>query len=201
MSLRSPRGERVIGLKRALHGTALGHVLLTVSLAANVFFGLQYFRSARVVRGRAAATTVKPGTRLPPIEAFSLDGDRVVVSCPQSKKGTVLYVFSPECHWCEQNLPNIVALKSQIGDRYEFVAVSLSEKGLREYIRDRGFPLTVLVRPTPVSLSAYQLGSTPTTYLLSPDHVVVHGWVGAYSGTTQHAIERAFGVLLPGLAG
>ena len=175
------------------------HVLLTLSLAANVFFGLQYFKSPGL-RGNSATTTVKAGTRLPPIEAFSLAGDRVVISCPQGKKGTLLYVFSPQCHWCDQNLPNIVALKSQVGEQYEFVAVSLSEKGLREYIRDRGFPLTVLVRPTSASLSAYYLRSTPMTYLLSPDHVVVHGWVGAYSGTTLHTIERAFGVHLPGLA-
>jgi hypothetical protein len=200
VSLLSPRSERVIGLKRDWHSAAVVQVLLTVSLAANVFFALQYFRSARV-RARSAAITVKAGTRLPPIEAFSLDGNRVVISCPQSKKGTVLYVFSPECRWCEQNLPNILSLKSQVGDQYEFVAVSLSENGLREYIRNRGFPLTVLVRPTPASVSAYQLRSTPTTYLLSPDHVVVHGWVGAYTGITQHAIERAFGVQLPGLAG
>ena len=113
----------------------------------------------------------------------------------------MLYLFSPECHWCEQNLPNIVALKSQVGDQYEFVAVSLSDKGLGEYIRNRGFPLTVLVRPTPVSVSAYQLRSTPTTYLLSRDHVVVYCWVGAYSGTTLDSIERAFGVQLPGFAG
>lgn len=190
----------LIGWKRAWQSAAVVHILLTVSLAANVFFGLQYFRSARMPT-RSAPIVLKAGTRLPPLEAFSLDGNRVVISCPQSKKGTVLYVFSPECRWCERNLTNILSLESQVGDQYEFFAISLSENGVREYVRNRGFPFTVLVRPTPASMSAYQLRSTPTTYLLSPDHVVVDGWVGAYTGTTQQAIERAFGVQLPGLGG
>jgi hypothetical protein len=185
----------------SLRHAALGlpYVLLTVSLSANVFLGLQYTRS-RASR-QISAATVKPGTRLPPIDAFSLDGVSTVVHCPKGKKGTVLYVFSVQCRWCEQNLPNIVSLESQVRQQYEFVGVSLSEEGLRQYIHDRKFPLTVLIRPSSESKSAYQLRSTPTTYLLSPDGVVVASWIGAYQGGTLSAIERTFGVHLPGLRG
>ena len=176
----------------------LPYALLTASLAANGYFALLYVGNNNPVR-RPSPHAVQAGVGLPPIEAASLDGVPTIVTCPREKRGTVVYIFTPQCHWCDENTANVNVLARYLKDDYSFVGLSLSEQGVREYIRSRELSFTVLIRPSRASRSAYQLRSTPMTYLLSPHGVVVDSWVGAYAGETLARIERRFGVRLPGL--
>jgi hypothetical protein len=62
------------------------------------------------------------------------------------------------------------------------------------------FTFPVYANPTPETVRALGLGSTPQTILISPEGEVLKSWAGAYVGRVRPEVEVFFGVNLPGLS-
>ena len=170
-------------------------LLLVASLSLNVYLGW------RVKRGSVDPDIphkVEPGTIVGPITALSLDGTAQTISYRETAKPTVLYVLSPECIWCERNRDNIAKL-TELGDRFRFVGISLTERGLSEYVKKYQFKFPIYMRVTPESMTSLGLGTTPQTIVISPEGRVLKVWSGAYTERTRGEIEEYFQTRLPGL--
>jgi peroxiredoxin len=172
--------------------------ILGVSLAVNLL--LAY----RIRQGNPSSASVKVaplpvGTAVSPIKAQSLDGGEVTISYKDSSQPLVIYVFTPQCAWCVRNLVNLKAILTQKRDSYRFIALSLTDKDLKQYVAEQQIDVPVFINPGDEARKQYGLGGTPQTIIVSPDGKVLQNWVGAYTGARQAEVERFFGVSLPGL--
>lgn len=167
-------------------------VLLAVSLTANVFL----YRHYRPTMPLMPESSV--GQQVPEFVDTSLGGGTVPV---RFNKPVVLYVFSPSCVWCDRNLDNARRLESHVAGKYQFVAVALESKNLREYVAKNGLEWTIVANISPEVQKAYGMAGTPQTILIDSGGTVRHVWSGAFLGASASEIEQVFGVKLPGLKG
>jgi peroxiredoxin len=181
-----------------------GHVtvlttLLIISVVINV--GL----SAKVGQLRSAIDTLKDENRLkadmpaPAIQAKKLDGEAALINYAGSNMPTILYIFSPQCHWCASNLENAKALYNGTSGKYRFLALSLSEEKLGEYVAENKIEFPVYSGLSEETRSAYKLGGTPETIVVSADGRILKTWMGTYSPNVLPEVEQYFNVRLPGL--
>lgn len=111
----------------------------------------------------------------------------------------MLYIFTPDCHWCARNLENIKAVGGQVGNRYRLIGISLSGDKLEEYLAQSQLNFPVYHSPTDASRLAYDMVATPTTIIISKEGKVVRIWRGAYGTDRQEEVEHFFNIKLPGL--
>jgi len=127
-----------------------------------------------------------------------LDGTDAVIAYT-TLRATVLHVFSPNCGWCERNLPNIATLADSIGGRFDVYGVSLTDKDVDSYVRSRRISYPVVVASDEARVQ-YKLGGTPQTLVVAPGGRLIKNWRGAYQTTMLNEVESFFGVVLPGLS-
>jgi thioredoxin-related protein len=186
-------------LKRARKLDFVILVLLIGSLILNVYLG---WNNKRLQATLAAMRTVRltPGMKLEPITVTDLNGVQQTISYADSHKPTVFYVLSPKCGWCERNTQNINTLVNLKSADFRFVGLSLDEDNLNQYLTDHHFGFPVYKRPTPDSVHALGLRSTPQMIVISSEGVVLRNWVGVFADRSQREVETYFGVQLPGLS-
>lgn len=140
------------------------------------------------------------GQQLPALTGQAPGGASAIVSYAPGAAPVVLYLFRPDCPWCERNLDNLQALLGNERQRYRLVGVSLDKTGVRAYLRRHELHFDrVIVSVTPKEISAYDLVVTPTTLVISGQGRVLQAWYGAYSPALQRAIENYFRIRLPGI--
>jgi peroxiredoxin len=179
-------------------------VLLTLSLAANVYLAQRVFYASPEPATSAPPPQGVPqpalaaGTSLPPLEVKSLTGEEQIVDYepPQS---TVLYFFSPDCGWCGKNLANIQHLAAETAGSYRFIGVSLKSEGLEKYLEDNDLEFPVYYEPSAASRDAYRLMGVPQTLVVNGNGEVVKNWRGAFAEPLESEVEDFFEVELPGL--
>jgi peroxiredoxin len=193
----SARDDEVRGLRRVIWAM---FVILLVSLSVNLLLAYRIKGMSEAAAKASTPRVLVAGESVPPFEASSLGGRREVVSYAGGDRPVVLYVFSPTCSWCERNLENFKALLSQKGDAYRFVGLSVTDRGLKEYVADKRLDLPVYYDPAEDAAGEYKIGGTPQTLVISPEGKVLQNWVGAYVGPQQAEVEKFFGVRLPGVA-
>lgn len=86
------------------------------------------------------------------------------------------------------------------GPKYDFLAVSLTDIGVEEFLSGAGSRGSAYVLPSFEAHNAYGLGATPQTIVVRPDGVIVKNWKGAYTGRLLEEVSSTLGVQLPGLA-
>src|SRR5258708_16496554 len=148
--------------------------ILIGSRGLNVYLGVSRNRAVAVAPNHP--DLLAPGSQAPAFEGTTLTGGKVKLDYGKDARNTLLYVFSPTCHWCERNLPNIKAIIAARQDLH-VVGVYLGPK--LDLQSAAGQPFTDVLQPTPQTASAYHLTGTPATLLISPDGKVVNSWSAA----------------------
>ncbi|MCC7186754.1 MAG: redoxin domain-containing protein [Acidobacteria bacterium] len=181
------------------HTAALA-LLLLVSLSINLTLARTVTNlNRRVARNYSTAGRVlQAGDPAPPFVARGVDAAQVEYVFSDVKR-TMVYVFSPQCAWCEKNLDNLKALVAHADGAFDVLAVSLQSEGVAAYLAERDLSVTTLVEPSDDTRAAYRLGATPTTFVVGPQRTVEKVWIGAFDGAAATEIEAFFGVRLPGL--
>ncbi len=158
----------------------------------SVFAYLQY-------RGRPhiKLEALKEGTAVAPISAYSMTSGQQEQITYDVGRPTLLYVFSPKCHWCEINRPGIEALSRSAAGRYRIIGLALTEEGLAEKLKAHPLEFPVYTRLAAGVFKAYKLGSTPQTIVVSPQGKVLKNWPGAFMGRQREEIENYLAVRLP----
>jgi hypothetical protein len=171
-------------------------VLLAFSLALNAYLGV------KIKNLSAANDTVNPtaaiGSFLETLDAHTTEGEPQTIRLTAGK-AAVIYIFSPECRWCERNLPNITYLAAKRNEEYDFIGLSLSRRSLDVYLKTHKLPFVVYAQPSAPAQKLMQIAGTPQTVVVSSNGRILHNWVGAYRDSIQHEVEAEFKVLLPGL--
>jgi peroxiredoxin len=173
------------------------NAFLYAALGASIIINVYQAERLRT-RSQSPANSLKTGASLPPLRAKDLNGLPVTLLYGDTDKPTVLYVFKPSCPWCKKNEDSIRSLVREAGERYRFVALSLSSDGLKDYLHayDSGIA-TVYTEVAEDTQTQYRLWSTPTTLVISPRGRLLSIWVGAFVGDTRTQIEHFFSIGLP----
>lgn len=169
--------------------------VLAVSLGFNVY--LMSSRQPRII----TEPTYKPGMNMPRLQAKEINGASAIIDWadPNDHRPSILYVFTPSCTWCTQNLENIRVLSNSQHSKYRIIGLSLSEKGLTDYLRQAELPFTVYMHPTDERGDVPDLRVTPQTLLIGHGGRIEKSWAGAYTGKLQGQIEEWFHIRLPGV--
>jgi hypothetical protein len=191
--------SEIRGLRRVIWAMT---VILSISLAANLLLAYKIKGLNNSLQAKAAPPKplLPPGTKVAPIKASRLDGQQEIISYGESFQPVVLYVFTPQCQWCANNLANLKAILAQKQGSYRFVGLSLADKDLNDYVGKNKLDIPIYINPAKESQQEYKLGNTPQTIIVSPEGKVLQNWIGAYTGIVQNEVERYFGIKLPGLA-
>ena len=173
--------------------------LLAASLSLNVYLGLKVQGTSPSGSPRAESK-LSAGANVPPVEASDLQGQKATITYADKGKPTVLYVFSPKCGWCSNNMENIRTLSDARKDSFSFVGLSLAGDKLEGYVNAHRLDMPVYQSPSSDALNTLGLGSTPQTIVISAEGKVIKNWIGAYTGEVQADVEKYFGLELPGVA-
>jgi hypothetical protein len=169
---------------------AIGVIALLVSF--NLY---QRFRPAGQYK---PPTFVSVGESLAPSYAFETsDGRPAVLRWSEDGRATLLYIFQPSCVWCTRNRDNFRTVLEHASD-YRVIGLSLTSRGLKEYLANNGYNFPVYVTANRKSVAQLKLNGTPETLIVSPAGKVEKVWVGAYGGKSRSDIEMTFGVKLAG---
>lgn len=170
--------------------------LLVLSIALNALQG------KRLVELRQSAADANPdlqvGAHAADLHVKDLSGRDMTLSLgARAPKPKVLYVFSPSCGWCRRDVTAVNSLVRQISTKYDFVGLSLSTQGLREFTPKYHDAFPVYGDISAETASAYRLTSTPETIVVSPEGTILALWRGAYTGATKSQVEEFFSAKLP----
>jgi len=145
------------------------------------------------------ALEVKPGTALPPLDGFDSNGAWHSIDYGQDPRKTVLLVLTPQCHACEENMPNWGAIINGLDHRaFRLVGVSLKSEGLNEYASRHGINrVPILTKIDPKYRVAYNLALTPQIILIDAEGKAEKVWTGLLRGEDRHDVEQALNVQLP----
>lgn len=130
------------------------------------------------------------------IAGFTVDERPGHLQFPQHG-ATIIYFFSPQCGWCERNLDSVSRLSRRTSGTYDFLAISIDEAGIADWLSLRHPTFPVWRRIDYRSSIAYPIQTTPTTLVVSKEGRIEKIWRGAYRDRTLSDIERFFGVVLP----
>src|SRR5690349_10047900 len=111
-------------------------------------------------------------------------------------RDTLLYVFSPTCHWCELNVDNIRTIVQTRRD-LRVIGVNIGSELTRQ--QTEALPFSIILTPTRETARNYRLSATPTTLLVSSKGIVLRNWPGAYGGAIAADVAKVLAVSLPGL--
>lgn len=183
--------------------SAILTVLLVLSVGLNILLSRkvqEVTEISRLLRLKLDTPVLRPGAKAPEFSAYELDGQKRLLNYAEASIPTVLYVFTPDCHWCERNLDNIRSVVNAAGDRFRFLGVSLSGEDLPTYLSQNKLPFHVYQTPSEDVRIAYGFNSTPSTIVISPSGSVLQYWKGAYNEDLAKEVEGYFQVKLPGLS-
>jgi hypothetical protein len=167
-------------------------LFLAFSLSLNVFLGWK-IKSANVPPEEA-----RVGMVIPALQVISVSG--AVSELKISKEHTtIFYIFRPGCMWCAANLDNIRAFSQQDGAKVNFVGISTTQEGLKDYLTKNPLPFPSYVLSEPPKLSIFDVAGTPQTVEVSSSGKVQHNWIGAYRPEIAASIAGRFHLKLPGL--
>jgi len=167
-----------------------------MSLALNVYLaGTLYLGIGRV---RPSRPGFQKGEMLGKLVVHDRMGQRQELAFAENKQ-TVMYVLRPTCGWCKRNSRAVKELYTRVSSEYGFVALSLEENGLQEFLAESGIPFAAYaLAPESASLRT-RFTAVPQTLVLARGGRIAEIWTGAYGGETKTAIERFFGTSLPSL--
>jgi peroxiredoxin len=165
--------------------------LLACSLSLNLYLGFRIRESSQGMHAVSFQGGFAKGDVLKSLEIKDLNGQVRTISLV-GEQPTVVYFFRPSCGWCGRNMPSLVSLYSRFGSGFRFVAISLEEAGVKDFVTKHQVEFPAYSALSPNESLSSKVPGVPETILVSRDGVVVERWSGAYIGKTKEQIERYF---------
>ncbi|MEK7277125.1 MAG: TlpA disulfide reductase family protein, partial [Chloroflexota bacterium] len=140
------------------------------------FFDFASLMSIGVWALSAAPQPIRPsplsiGSGAPVVQAVTLDGEPFDLSSPPGR--VFLTFFSTTCHWSEAELPYLADFARARQD-VTVIAVNYSRESadaVKAYMAEHDMPYTVLLDPNGDVTRAYQVGVTPTSFVIEGGRV------------------------------
>jgi hypothetical protein len=133
------------------------------------------------------------GTYLPPIDGLDTEGKPLSLSYEGESLKTLLFIFSPGCKACRDNMRNWQTIRKQMDEKsVRVAAVSIFTEGTKQYVARYGLSdLTVMADVDAKDRASYKLALTPQTILISPEGRVERVWTGLLDADTMQQIVSA----------
>jgi len=176
-------------LKRSFDPATCAVLLLSIALNVALTFKVHHLNRLMALN---QAPVVATGVHFPEMIARNLEEQPQTIRFDSTGKPSVLYVFSPTCHWCAKNLENIKKLYSLKHANFEFVGISLSPYNLQQYVSQTNFPMKVVESPAESDIKVLHLESTPETIVIDSSGTISKVWSGAYTSENSREIEHFF---------
>lgn len=175
--------------------------LLVLSTILNVFLAIEVtnLRSKNTILSQSEEHQLLLGRNVPNLEIKDLEGKEVEVDFSKISSPSIVYLFSPDCIWCNRNLRNIRHLYENVKDKYNFIGLSISKDSASQYVKDTEIEFPVFTEPSESNRVEYYFRSTPATYVISNEGKIIKYWSGAYAQKNTESIEAYFNIKLPGL--
>ena len=167
---------------------SLAFLLLTFGLllvVSNVLLARRIAQMRKIDDQLNASNKLEPGSAVPPLIGYDVAGNKLTYDYGTDPRDTVLMVFSPGCHACDENWPNWTRLIKELNSQSTRLVIANVASGLpvtSEYIARHeigGIPLIAEVSPE--SMQAYRMIYTPQTILIGHDGKVRKVQTGAFS--------------------
>lgn len=139
------------------------------------------------------------GEKVPPLTLRTPAKKKVLLDWSADSKSTIVYVFTPTCVWCKRNLEAMRTVANS-ASAYHFIAVSLVEDGVEDYIKANHLSMPVYIAADKASRTKLGVHGTPTTLIISPKGVISQAWPGVYHGKIAEQVENTFKIKLPEIA-
>jgi peroxiredoxin len=177
------------------------HLALALSLGLNLWLAERVWTLQGTFEAMAERPVLSVGSRVPDLDLLTVEGKRVAVRYSESPELTLVYVVSPTCKWCASNRESIRFLANALSKQARVVGIAIMRDAaaFEQYVKDESLPFPLYNGLPDSAAKAFQIRSTPSTYLVSKDGVVLAVWEGAYGGTTKSEMETRFKVTLPTL--
>jgi len=178
-------------------------ILLAVSVILNLFLAIEINNlksTLGLVRSEIREHQIVLGRTVSSLNVKNSKGEDIVIRYNETPQETIVYVFSPDCIWCECNLQNIKEVFNKTQNNYKFIGLSLEKESSSKYIEEKELPFPVFHNPSDLNKSEYYFRATPSTYLVSSEGKIIKFWSGAFGGKTLEDVENFFMLKLPGLS-
>lgn len=114
-------------------------------------------------------------------------------------KGTVLNFWASWCGPCKNEMPDFDVIYKELGDKYNFVMVNLTDgktetvETASAFIKEQGYSFPVYYDTSGAAGAAFSVYSIPTTYFIDAEGNVLAYASGTLSGETlRDGIEQFF---------
>ena len=146
---------------------------------------------------------VSAGTKVPDLKGFDLGGKPVEVAYGQDPRKVLVLVYSPTCHFCDENWPRWWDLMSAL-DRNAVrpVAVDVTSSSTAVFLAEHrltNVPMMNQVDPTARINYHFQL--TPQTILVDPTGKVEKVWSGVLDHSAVEELKQRMGASKTASAG
>jgi len=146
---------------------------------------------------------VSAGTKVPDLKGFDLGGKPVEVAYGQDPRKVLVLVYSPTCHFCDENWPRWWDLMSAL-DRNAVrpVAIDVTSSSTAVFLAEHrlnNVPMMNQVDPTARINYHFQL--TPQTILIDPTGKVEKVWSGVLDHSALEELKQRTGTSKTASAG
>ena len=123
---------------------------------------------------------------------FTVNGVAKAITLSQLRgKPVLLNFWASWCAPCVEEMPSLVQLQKQMGDKVTVLAVSIDsdENAYRQFIRDHNIDLLTAWDPKKISSELYGTFKYPETYVVDRNGVIRRKFIGAIDWTNPEIID------------
>jgi cytochrome c biogenesis protein CcmG, thiol:disulfide interchange protein DsbE len=119
------------------------------------------------------------------------DGSRTVTLSQLRGKPVLLNFWASWCAPCVEEMPSLVQLQKQLGDKATVLAVSVDsdDKAYQQFVRDHNIDLLTVRDPKQISNSLYATFKFPETYVIDKNGKIVRKFIGAVDWTNPEIVD------------
>ena len=123
---------------------------------------------------------------------FTLTDSQHTVTLSQLRgKPVILNFWASWCPPCVEEMPSMVELQRQLGDRATILAVSVDsdENAYKQFVRDHNVDLLTIRDPRQTASTLYGTFKFPETFVIDKDGKIVRKFIGATNWTSPDVVE------------
>ena len=119
------------------------------------------------------------------------DGSRTVTLSQLRGKPVLLNFWASWCAPCVEEMPSLVQLQKQLGDKATVLAVSVDsdDKAYQQFVHDHNIDLLTVRDPKQISNSLYATFKFPETYVIDKNGKIVRKFIGAVDWTNPEIVD------------
>ena len=119
------------------------------------------------------------------------DSERTVSLAQLRGKPVLLNFWATWCPPCIEEMPSLVQLQKQLGDKVTILAVSedADDAAYKQFVRDHNIDLLTVRDPKNAANTLYGTFKFPETYVIDKDGVIRRKFIGAADWTNPEIIE------------